>query len=65
MNDCELFFTPVTGKQVVKRSGSEREKRYAKKIEPLLARPHLLLVTLLVCNAVCAEVCVFWVFFFV
>lgn len=43
-------------RQVIKRAGTAREKQYAKKIEPLIARPHLLLVTLLVCNALCAEV---------
>ena len=42
--------------QVLKRSGSEAEKERAERIMPVIERPHLLLVTLLVCNAAAAEV---------
>jgi metal transporter CNNM len=41
--------------QILRRSGTDRQKRLAQRIHPLLARPHVLLVTLLVCNAVAAE----------
>lgn len=65
--------------QVLRRSGSEREKRHAQRIEPVsggslsfwacmssamlinasmqvIARPHFLLVTLVLCNAAATEV---------
>ena len=41
--------------QILRRSGTERQKKLAQRIHPLLARPHVLLVTLLVCNAMAAE----------
>lgn len=36
--------------EVLKRSGTRKEKKYAAGIIPLLKRPHLLLVTLLTCK---------------
>lgn len=41
--------------EVLKRSGTIRQRAYAKKISPVLSNPHRLLVTLLVCNALAAE----------
>eukprot|EP00884_Botryococcus_braunii_P005986 jgi/Botrbrau1/15389/Bobra.43_2s0017.1 len=41
--------------EVLIRSGSPREMNYAKRIAPILARPHLLLVTLLLVNAAAME----------
>jgi metal transporter CNNM len=41
--------------EILRRSGTERQKRLAERIQPVLARPHVLLVTLLVCNALAAE----------
>eukprot|EP00891_Asterochloris_glomerata_P001823 jgi/Astpho2/1823/e_gw1.00038.108.1_t len=41
--------------QVLLRSGTDREKRYAKRIEPVVRRPHYTLVTLLLCNAIALE----------
>jgi metal transporter CNNM len=41
--------------QILRRSGTEKQKRLAQDIQPVLRRPHVLLVTLLVCNAVAAE----------
>lgn len=46
---------PATGVQILRRSGTERQKQLAKRIKPVLERPHVLLVTLLVCNALAAE----------
>jgi len=42
--------------QVLKRSGTEAEKRYAARIIPVIANEHFLLVTLLLCNAAATEV---------
>jgi metal transporter CNNM len=42
--------------QVLKRSGTDAEKRYAARIIPVIANEHFLLVTLLLCNAAAAEV---------
>ena len=42
--------------QVLRRSGTDLEKRCAKKIEPVVRRPHYLLVTLVLCNAAATEV---------
>lgn len=42
--------------QVLKRSGTEEEKRYAARIIPVIANEHFLLVTLLLCNAAANEV---------
>ena len=41
--------------QILRRSGTERQKRLAQRIQPVLQRPHVLLCTLLVCNALAAE----------
>lgn len=41
--------------QVLRRSGTDRQKALAERIMPLLANPHALLCTLLVCNALAAE----------
>ncbi|KAL6775935.1 hypothetical protein ACKKBG_A19145 [Auxenochlorella protothecoides x Auxenochlorella symbiontica] len=37
--------------QVIKRSGTERERWLVSRIEPVLAKPHYLLATLLLCNS--------------
>lgn len=42
--------------QVLKRSGTEAEKRCAARIIPVIANEHFLLVTLLLCNAAANEV---------
>lgn len=42
--------------QVLRRSGTEREKKYANRIEPVIRNTHLLLVTLLLTNAAAMEV---------
>lgn len=42
--------------QVYHNAGEPHERRYARKIEPLIRRRHLLLVTLLIMNAACLEV---------
>ena len=42
--------------EVLKRSGTAREKRAADLIAPVISKGHLLLVTLLMCNAFAAEV---------
>ena len=42
--------------QVLKRSGTDREKKYAARIIPVIANEHFLLVTLLLCNAGANEV---------
>lgn len=42
--------------EVLKRSGTATEKKYAARIMPVVSRPHLLLVTLLLCNAGAMEV---------
>eukprot|EP00195_Chlamydomonas_chlamydogama_P007783 CAMPEP_0202891134 /NCGR_PEP_ID=MMETSP1392-20130828/1288_1 /ASSEMBLY_ACC=CAM_ASM_000868 /TAXON_ID=225041 /ORGANISM="Chlamydomonas chlamydogama, Strain SAG 11-48b" /LENGTH=783 /DNA_ID=CAMNT_0049574813 /DNA_START=91 /DNA_END=2442 /DNA_ORIENTATION=- len=41
--------------EVLKRSGTDQEKRYASIIAPVLKNQHLLLVTLLLCNAGASE----------
>jgi hypothetical protein len=41
--------------QVLRRSGTRREQRYAAGILPLVANQHFLLCTLLLCNAVAME----------
>ncbi|EFJ52015.1 hypothetical protein VOLCADRAFT_103216 [Volvox carteri f. nagariensis] len=41
--------------EVLLRSGTAREKRCARKIMPIISNNHLLLVTLLMCNAVAME----------
>lgn len=42
--------------QVLKRSGTADERRYAAIIIPLVSNRHLLLVTLLLCNAMALSV---------
>lgn len=41
--------------EVFLRSGTEKEKKYASAIQPVVKRPHHLLVTLLVCNSAAME----------
>lgn len=41
--------------EVLKRSGSDTEKKHAARIAPVLERQHLLLVTLLLVNAAAME----------
>lgn len=41
--------------EVFIRSGTEKEKEYAFAIQPVLKNPHLLLVTLLICNSAAME----------
>ncbi|WIA39954.1 hypothetical protein OEZ86_013385 [Tetradesmus obliquus] len=41
--------------EVLKRSGTEQEKKHARRIEPVIENEHHLLVTLLLFNAVAAE----------
>mmetsp|Transcript_4906 Transcript_4906/g.7270 ORF Transcript_4906/g.7270 Transcript_4906/m.7270 type:complete len:516 (+) Transcript_4906:3-1550(+) len=41
--------------EVLERSGTKSESKYAKRIKPLVKRHHLLLVTLLLCNAAAME----------
>lgn len=41
--------------EVLKRSGTATEKKYAARIMPVVSKPHLLLVTLLLCNAIAME----------
>ena len=40
---------------VLRDGGTEKERRYAKRILPLVSRHHLLLVTLLLANAAAVE----------
>ena len=42
--------------QVLKRSGTPQQAKDAMAIMPILRNPHLLLVTLLLCNAAAVEV---------
>jgi CBS domain containing-hemolysin-like protein len=42
--------------EVLRRSGNSRQRACADRIAPVMANPHRLLVTLLVCNAAAAEV---------
>lgn len=41
--------------EVLKRSGSRREQKYAAAIAPVVSNAHFLLVTLLLCNACAME----------
>ncbi|KAI3423938.1 hypothetical protein D9Q98_009772 [Chlorella vulgaris] len=41
--------------EVIKRSGSAHEVWLAQRVEPVLARPHFLLATLLLCNSMAME----------
>jgi metal transporter CNNM len=41
--------------EVIKRSGSAHEVWLAQRVEPVLARPHFLLATLLLCNSIAME----------
>ena len=41
--------------EVLMRTGTEREKKWAQKVLPVIKHPHQLLCTLLVCNAACME----------
>ncbi len=41
----------LTQMEVLRRSGTEAEQKYARRITPLLQNQHWLLVTLLLCNA--------------
>ncbi len=41
--------------ELLKRTGTEREKRLAERITPIISNPHYLLVTLLLINAVAME----------
>jgi metal transporter CNNM len=41
--------------RVLSRTGTDAERRHAARVLPLVSRHHLLLVTLLFCNAVCME----------
>lgn len=41
--------------EVIKRSGTERERRAAEAIEPVIDSPHHLLATLLLCNSMAME----------
>jgi hypothetical protein len=41
--------------EVIKRSGSPKEVWLAERVEPVLARPHFLLATLLLCNSAAME----------
>jgi metal transporter CNNM len=50
-----LMSLDVTHLKVLLESGTDNERRYAKNVLPLVSRHHLLLVTLLVANASCAE----------
>ena len=50
-----LLSLDETTLQVVERAGTEKEKKYARRIMPLVRRHHLLLVTLLLANAASVE----------
>ncbi len=50
-----LMSLDVVDLQVLIRSGTDKEKRYAAAIEPLVKHQHYLLVTLLLCNAAAME----------
>lgn len=41
--------------EVIKRSGTAREVWLVERVEPVLARPHFLLATLLLCNSAAME----------
>ena len=41
--------------QVIRRSGTPQQVAHAAAIMPIIAKPHLLLVTLLLCNAAAVE----------
>jgi hypothetical protein len=51
---CDLHGVLQT--QVLKRSGTPKQAKDAAAIVPILRNPHLLLVTLLLCNAAAVEV---------
>ena len=50
-----LLSLDETTLQVVERAGTEKEKKHARRIMPLVRRHHLLLVTLLLANAASVE----------
>lgn len=50
-----LLSLDMTHLKILINSGTEKEKKYAKKILPVVAKHHYLLVTLLFCNAIAAE----------
>lgn len=50
-----LMSMDMTNLKIVARSGDSVQKKYAKKIMPLVRKHHLLLVTLLTCNALAME----------
>jgi metal transporter CNNM len=41
--------------EVLIRTGTAREKKWAQKVLPVISNPHQLLCTLLLCNAACME----------
>ena len=51
----DLLGWRVYGLQVIKRSGTPQQVAHAAAITPIIAKPHLLLVTLLLCNAAAVE----------
>lgn len=51
-----LMSLDMTQMEVLRRSGTPKEQKYAKKILPLLQNSHFLLVTLLFNNALAMEV---------
>ena len=50
-----LMSLDMTNLKIIAKSGDPQQQRYAKKIMPLVAKHHLLLVTLLTGNALCME----------
>ena len=50
-----LLSLDIVELEVLKRSGSDQEKRCAQKIIPIVKNAHYLLVTLLLCNAAAME----------
>lgn len=50
-----LMSLDVVDLEVLVRSGTPNEKKYAKRIQPVLRSPHWTLVTLLLCNAAALE----------
>ncbi|CAL5220421.1 g2433 [Coccomyxa viridis] len=50
-----LMSMDVLDMEVLRKSGSAKEKEWAKRIEPVLRHPHFLLVTLVLCNAAATE----------
>jgi metal transporter CNNM len=51
-----LMSLDVMNLQILKAGGSAQERKYARKIIPVVKKHHLLLVTLLLANAACLEV---------